>query len=217
MKKYLPFLSVIMAAMALIPALANHGIFPSDNTSAAEPVMAEITSQSYPMPDVLTFTDTSDGKSVTRSVKSVICSLVGAVCDKDFTPDEVKSLCIAVHTQLLIENENGTAKINTKDKSVFLGDSELKNKFSNSYTALCSYCDNVYETLLMSDGKLVQTYTLPFCSEKKRQAPPIANPYDTLFSADCTGESDGITPGLAKEMSRQGMTYNEILNYCYNV
>lgn len=216
LKKYLPVLSIVMTAMAAIPAVLNHDVF-TYCSAAAQPVAAEISSREYPLPDSVTFTDISDGQSVTRSTKSVIYSLVGAVCEKDFIPDEVKALCIAIHTQLCIENESGTLAIDTKDKSIYLSDSELKNKFSSDYTALCSYCDNVYSTLLLSDGRPVPIFTLPFCSTKERTSPPIADPYDTLFSADSAGESNGITPVLARMMSQQGLTYNEILNYCYNV
>ncbi len=206
-----------MTIMGAIPTLANRSIFPFGTKVSSLPVSAAIQTDSIGMPDVLTFTDTSDGKSVTRSAKSVLYSLVGAVCEKDFTPDEVKALCIAYHTQLCIENDRGTLSIDTKDKNVFLTDSELKNKLSSSYTALCSYCDNVYSTLLLSDGKPVQTYTLPFCSEQERSSTPIADPYDIMFSPDSSGETNGITPVLARMMAQQGLSYTEILNYCYNL
>ncbi len=218
MKKYLPVLFLIITAMAFIPVLANHDIFSAYTLSAATPVSAAISSDSYPIPDTLTFTDLSDGKTVSRSAKSVLYSLVGAACDNDFTADQVKSLCIAFHTQLCIENENGTLAINTKDKSVYLSESELKNKFSSDYTALCSYCDNVYTALLTSaDGSLSPANTLSFCSKPNNTKTLVADPYDTLYSPDFAGETAGITPVLAKLMSQQGLTYTEILNYCYNI
>ena len=217
MKKFLPILSFIMAAMAAIPVLSNYNIFSQYFHSSIQPASAVIISRNYPIPDTISFTDISDGKTVTRSAKSVLYSLVGAVCEKDFTADEVKALCIAIHTQLCIENERGTLSINTKDKNVFLSDSELKNKFSAEHTALCSYCDNVYSTLILYDGKPVPVYTLPFCTSKESPCTPIANPYDALYDPYFSGESYGITPTLAKLMAQQGLSYSEILNYCCSV
>ena len=217
MKKYLPVLFLIITAMAFIPVIANHNIISASNLSAAQSVSAVISSDSYPLPDTFTFTDLSDGKTVSRSAKSVLYSLVGAVCDKDFTADEVKALCIACHTQLCIESDNGTLAIDTKDKDVYLSESELKNKFTNDYTALCSYCDNVYSSLITSNGTLTPANTFSFCSKPDTSKTPVADPYDTLYSPDFSGETIGITKSLAKLMSQQGLTYTEILNYCYNV
>lgn len=215
MKKYIPVLTLIVIAMAAIPAAVNKNIFEGYLNRTDLPVSANVVSGSsdYTPPDEISFTDLSSGETVTRSAKSVMYSLVGAAADKDFTADEIKALSIAYHTQLCIESDNGTAAIDTKDSSIFLSESELKNKFGSSYTTLCSYCDNVYDTLLILDGKLCPSYALPICTEEYGNKVPVADPYDALYSIDSTGNTYGITPTAAKLMSQQGNTYEEILNY----
>ena len=217
MKKYIPVLTLLIIAMADIPAVVNKDIFSQYTSQKAQPASANVVfgSSDYAVPDDIVFTDLSSGDTVTRSAKSVIYSLVGAAADNDFTADEIKALSIAYHTQLCIESSDGTAAIDTKNGSIFLSESELRNKFGSSYTTLCSYCDNVYDVLLISDGSLCATYTLPICTSDGGEAAPVADPYDLMYSPDSAGDTCGITPMLAKMMSQQGNSYSEILNYCY--
>lgn len=158
MKKYFKALLFLIIAMAIIPIAANNNSFKNiflENHSKSTDNSFIVTSKDsrYNMPENLTFTNTSTGKQTSRSTKSLIYSLVGAAVDVDFLEDEVKALSIAFHTQLCHENDLQTLVIDTNDDNIFLSVNNLKSKFGNSYTTLCSYCDNVYSLLILASDK----------------------------------------------------------------
>ncbi len=170
MRRYIKIIIVLIVIMAAIPAAVNFKSFSVLQATQRESatIVTDTSETSYTLPENLTF---SDGENtVTRSAKSLIYSLVGAAVGTDFTQDEVKALAIVYHTALCKENDSGTLSIDTSDSSVYLSETELKEKFGDSLTTLRSYTDNVYSQLLITGGKLcgIQSATL------------TANPYITL-------------------------------------
>lgn len=219
MKKYFKtFLSLIII-MALAPAvitLRTAGI--PDNFSAAEQksFIAETAGLSFISPDSLTFFDISSGKRKSLSTKSLIYSLTGALIDNDFTPDEVKALSIAVHTQLCRDNINQDLAIDTADSAVFLSHEELASKFGNSYTTMRSFCDNVYDKLIIVSDEPAQL-NLRFSSIRSDTYRTLhADPFSAMSNGNIHFSTDCLTPNKAKLMSLQGNTYSEILYCCYN-
>lgn len=185
MKRKAIIFTILITVMAVIPVAVNFSVF-SDffNFSVSEAVntsvIQNIAESEFTMQDSLTFTDLSSGNEFTRSAKSIIYSLVGASVDENFSEDEVKSLAIAYHTQLCFDGEN--IAVDTKDKSFFLSENELKTKFGDRYTSFCSYCDNVYKNLIICEklpANLNISYSDGECTDNENISPK-ANPYNSL-------------------------------------
>lgn len=222
MKRFLSILILLALIMAAIPAAANFektaDFLHRGATAVSTSTISSTSSFDYILPENLTFTDTL-GNVCTRSAKSLIYSVVGAKADETLSENEIKALAIAIHTQLCYENQNDTLMIDTKDKSVYLTESELKNKFDDNYTTFCSYCDNVYQKIIFQDN-LPRNLNLSEFSTKGEENVenlPTANPYEAILSDKSvdTVSTNKLTPTAAKLMSQQGNTYEEILNYYY--
>ena len=159
MKKYVTPLLTLILIMAVIPTAAHVNLLGTllSHTNSTEAVNNSIVAASkdsrYNIPENLTFTDTGTGKETSRSAKAIIHSIVGAVVDKVFTENEVKALAVAIHTQLCHENDSHALMIDTKNSHIFLNESNLKDKFGENYTTLCSHCDNVYSELILISDK----------------------------------------------------------------
>lgn len=188
MKKQIAFLGCLIAFMAFIPVAVNSECltelfdFNIKQAVTASSVIINTQNGDYTPPESIIFIDKSSDKEYERSTKSLIYSLVGAVVDENFCENEVKSLAIAYHTQLCNESENQTLYIDTTDKSIFLQENELKNKFGNSYTTLCSYCDNVYSSVIMKDNVPANLNIPLLCDNEDNNTTisPKANPYASL-------------------------------------
>lgn len=188
MKKEIAFLGSLITVMAFIPVAVNSDclteLFDFDIKQAvtASSIIINTQNGNYTPPKSIKFIDKSSDKEYERSTKSLIYSLVGAVVDENFSENEIKSLAIAYHTQLCNESENQTLYIDTADKSIFLQENELKNKFGNSYTTLCSYCDNVYSSIIIKDNSPANL-NIPLLFGKEDNHAAIsqkANPYASL-------------------------------------
>lgn len=185
MKRKVSVFVTLIAVMAAIPAAVNFEIFSdfvtfSKNEAVNTSVIKTSSDSDFTLPQNIKFTDVSSGKEITRSAKSIIYSLVGAAVEESFSEDEVKSLAIAYHTQLCCDSEH--IQIDTKDKSLFLSEGELKTKFGDRYTSFCSYCDNVYNNLIISDNSpanLNISFSNGECSENNTICLK-ANPYNSL-------------------------------------
>lgn len=189
MKKRLLILICLAVFMAIIPVAANIDYFAwvfhkeTDEYVNAS-VISDISSAEYAPPENVTFTDKSDGEDATRSVKSLLRSLIGAVVEGDFEEHEVKALTVAYHTQICFNNDNDCLAIDTSDSTVCLSESELKSKFGSNLTTLCSHIDNVYNCLIMSDGQPsnLNISTLSDNYVENSAVMRTANPYSSLGS-----------------------------------
>jgi len=208
--------------MALAPAVITLKTARNPNNGAnrsqkLHSLVTQADQSGYVLPENLTFSDVSTGKNISRSIKSLIYSLTGAAIDSDFTPDEVKALSIAIHTQLCRDNNDHSLKIDTSDSSIFLSPSDLDLKFGSNYTTMRSYCDNVYSKIIVISDEPAQL-NLCFTSQRNETSDTAlctANPFSSLFNGKTDLSTDRLTPEAAKLMSLQGNTYSEILNYCY--
>ncbi len=213
MKKYSYILIFLLILMACIPLSANKNImrdiFCGKTPDTAEVFADSIQTGSYTIPDNITFTDTSANTLCTRSTKSLIYSMTGALVDNDFFEQEVKAFAVACQTRICYEYENGTFSINTKDSTVFLNENELKNKFGSDVTLFRSYCDNVYNNIITQNGKPCNLFAES--SDIQQQTVSAADPFSDL--SGCTPTDCGINKSLAHSMAMQGNTYREILYY----
>lgn len=189
MKKKLIILLCLALFMAVIPVASNIDYFTFKfNTAANEYVDASVISDlsyvEYTLPENVTFINISDGKEITRSVKSVLRSLIGAAVDSDFEEHEVKALTVAYHTQICFNSEKNCLAIDTGNSLAYLNENNLKEKFGNNLTTLYSHIDNVYTRLIMSDGKPVNL-NISALFDNYTENPDImqtANPYNSLNS-----------------------------------
>ncbi|MBQ3968925.1 MAG: hypothetical protein II685_00395 [Clostridia bacterium] len=216
MKKTLRILLGLLVIMSLIPAAAfeitNHRFFDIESKNVSEEKFHISQNSSAAISENITFIDS--GQTKTLPAKTFIRSVTGAaVCD-DFEEAEVKATAAAVHTKACFESENNTLKIDTSDKSVFLNENELKQKFQNSFKKFCDCCDSVFYVII-TDGQRPKDIDLSFLpSSGKNKLRQTANPYNILFgAADLSDTSGGITPPAAHLMAAQGNTFEEILNY----
>ena len=196
MKNHLFVLTFLLIIMGSIPLAANKEIVLElcGGKETTKPVFADtVTSDKYSLPDNITFTDTASGTSYTRSAKSLIYSLTGAALDTDFYEQEGKAAAVICHTYLCCEYEKGTLAINTKNSALFLDENALKDKFGGNYTELRSYCDNVYDIILLQNGK------------------PFGFTENNIYSL--SSSAYGTDNSLAHIMAMQGNTYQEILFY----
>lgn len=186
MKRKMAVMAALITVMAVIPLAANisllKGMLARQTSQTSAPIISQATSTDYSPPENFTFTDTSTGKTVKRSAKSVLYSLVGAAVGEDFLAEEVKALTVAYHTQLCFYENKGTLAIDTSDNDIYLSDENLKKKFGGSFTTLFSHADNVYDRLVMFDGEpknlnLAQFSTNPI---ENVEISAAANPYNAL-------------------------------------
>lgn len=189
MKKRVTILLSLIIIMAVIPIAANldhfsFGIHSERNENASISVLSDISNQSYCPPENISFINKSDGKEISRSVKSLLRSLIGAVVDSNFLEHEVKALTVAYHTQLCFNSEKNNICINTSDNSIYLSEQDLKNKFDTEFTTFCSYIDNVYNCLVLTEGKPTNLNISTFFSSdvENTNIPFTANPYNSLNS-----------------------------------
>lgn len=192
MKKKLTIILILALIMAFIPAASNFdcilSLFQSNFWGTAEDqavsvsVISDTKDSGYTVSENVTFIDKQSGNETSRSAKSVIYSLVGAVAAEDFCEDEVKALAVAYHTQLCREALNGTLCIDTSDSTVYLSESDLKSKFGDGYTTFCSYCDNVYSSLILADGEPINLNLTAISSSNEKNSDILitANPYCSL-------------------------------------
>ena len=144
--------------MAFIPIAADQNFFKnilldSSTKATTNSIITASKDSNYNIPENITFIDTSSNKEISRSAKSVLYSLVGAAVNKDFTENEVKALSVAFHTQMCRENDSHNLSVDTQSPDIFLNENSLKEKFGKDYTTLCSYCDNVYNSLVLISDK----------------------------------------------------------------
>ncbi len=207
--------SKAILSLILIMALAPASITLKKAPADISPTEIQKNSKSI-SPETLTFLDSGSGRQITRSTKSLVYSLTGAAIDDNFTPDEVKALSIAFHTQLCHDNSVHSLTIDTADSTVFLSHEALSSKFGNNYTTMRSFCDNVYDTLILQSDKPAQLNLRFTSSPRETTDSPFsaANPFSSLFNGNIHFSSDCLTPEAAKLMSLQGNTYSEIL-YCF--
>lgn len=189
MRKRATILLSLIIIMAVIPIAANldhfsFGIHSQQNENASVSVLSDISNQSYSPPENINFINKSDGKEISRSVKSLLRSLIGAVVDSDFLEHEVKSLTVAYHTQICFNNENKNLCIDTSNNNIYLSEQDLKSKFDAEFTTFCSYIDNVYNCLVITDGKPTNLNISTFFSNnvENTNIPFTANPYNSLNS-----------------------------------
>lgn len=187
MKKKLIVLLCLALFMAAIPVASNIYYFTFKcNTAANEyvdaSVISDLSSVEYTPPENVTFINISDGKEITRSVKSVLRSLIGAAVDSDFEEHEVKALTVAYHTQICFNNEKNCLAIDTDNDLDYLTENKLKEKFGNNLTTLYSHIDNVYTRLIMSNGKPVNLNISALFDNYTENSEIIqtANPYNSL-------------------------------------
>ncbi len=195
------FFSVIMALiliMGLIPTVSSKNILSALLAQNSRQVLSESVInadfKNYKLPENLKFTDISSQKSTSRSAKSLIYSIIGALVPVDFTENEVKALAIAVHTQLCHDNDYDLLSIDTQNSLSFLNEKALKQKFGNNCTTLCSYCDNVYECIIFKNGSPADL-KLRFDGQEPSHTNRLikANPYSSLssdYSVDTAFDKD---------------------------
>ena len=224
MKKYAAAVLLLMLIMAAIPIAVNINsiIAMLQSTSQKTPSSSIIVTDKnsrYTIPSNLTFTDVPTNRQNTRSAKALIYSLVGAAAQEDFAENEVKSIAIAYHTQLCRENDRNSLAIDTSDSSIFLNEKALQNKFEKSYTTLRSYCDSVYNELILISDEPADLRLTQFGDITKDTANSQynANPYAALSSGNTQATAISLTPDIARLMAAQGNTYSEILTYCYGL
>lgn len=227
MRKYITALMILILIMALIPIAANDSVFSdifskNGEQAVSRSIISSTKNSGYPLSENITFLDLSTEKNVSRSAKAVVYALVGAAVGEEFSENEIKALTIAYHTQLRFESDSDRLAIDTKDSQIFLSENSLKEKFGKNYTTFCSYCDNVFGSLILKDGKPMNLNIL-FLSNTPESNPEIsltAAPYNLLsknYSTDMQCDSsDHLTASIAHLMSEQGNTYHEILNYYYS-
>lgn len=189
MKKYLTALISLILIMAFIPIAADKNFFKNILTgSSTETITNSIITASkdsnYNIPENVAFIDTSSNKEISRSAKSVLYSLVGAAVNEDFTENEVKALSVAFHTQLCRENDSHNLSIDTQNPDIFLNENSLKEKFGKNYTTLCSYCDNVYNSLILISDKPADLNIEYLKNETNTSTSAIykASPYSSVSS-----------------------------------
>ncbi|MBQ4379376.1 MAG: hypothetical protein II821_09315 [Treponema sp.] len=187
MKKYLAVMTVLILMMALIPVAVSDSVFsgifsPKNEQAVSTSIISSQKNSGYSITENVAFTDKSTGKTVSRSSKSVVYSLVGAAVGENFSENEVKALAVAYHTQICFESDSDRLSIDTKNPHVFLDENGLKKKFGKNYTPLCSYCDNVFGSLILENGKPMNLNITSFSAEPEENTEIrfTAAPYNSL-------------------------------------
>lgn len=203
MKRYVAFLAFFLVIMALIPAAA----FLNEQQIDFANLFAQT---SLPV--------ATDDSQPNFGDKQILYLATAAQCDINWNDETIKALAVIIQT-----NMKQGATIDTSDKTMYLSEQQLKDKWGDAYNTnfkrVIKAVDAVGNKVLTYDGKpryipyfqISAGYTTP--SEEYTYLTGVASPWDKLMhNYDKSAENcSGVSLYGVDYLTAQGETYKTAL------